>query len=702
MLKYDTVRNQDAEYVMPAYRRFPTLFVQGSGATLWDIRGKEFIDLTGSAGLVGHCAPSVVAAISRQAGQLIGAANSLLTTPPTQLSERLCKLAGMDRAFIADGDDAAVDTALKIAKKHGLQKRPDGDYEIVALHRSSHGGSLGGLSITGQRKLQRPFEPLLGGVTFVDANDLAALKDAVSHKTAAIVLEPVLSAGGGLALTTEFLKAARDLAAQHSALLVFDESATGVGRTGSWFAFQRAGVQPDVLVLANGLGGGLPIGVCLARASAAKLLCEEELNGSGASPLACAAALALVDTIEVQDLLPKSQKLGAAFADAVRAIGGPVSDVRANGMYVSVELNKPNAVEVADRCFENGLLVSPATDNSLLLMAPLNVRKDQLDKALAAFAAGLGVEKPKAALVAEAVEPRPTKLHDVLAVDDLTTEQIVDVLALAKELKYRRKNAPEVITPVEGRTVAMVFEKPSLRTRVTFETAIRELGGHPVHLGQQDIGMGHRESVHDVACNLDRWCNAIVARLFWQKDLVTMAEECHIPVVNALTEYEHPCQALADILTVQEIFGDQKVKITYVGDGNNVARSLAKVAVRLGYPFTICGPENFRLENIEGMVQTSDMEEGLADAHVIYTDVWVSMGDEHEQDHRMKVFAPYQVNARLMSMAPKDAIFLHCLPAHRGFEVTDEVVDSPQSRVFDQSENRLFAQKALLQRVLGG
>ena len=205
----------------------------------------------------------------------------------------------------------------------------------------------------------------------------------------------------------------------------------------------------------------------------------------------------------------------------------------------------------------------------------------------------------------------------------------------------------------------------------------------------------------DVAQNLSRWCTMVVARLYWQKDLQVLADNSDVPVINALTEWEHPCQALADMLTIKEKFGDEKVKITYVGDANNVSRSLAKLATRMGYPVTICGPENFRLDPLPGLHQTASIEEGLTDAKVVYTDVWVSMGDEHEQEHRMKIFQSYQVNERVMAIADPNAIFLHCLPARRGLEVTDGVMDSPQSYVNDQAENRLHAQKALLQRVLG-
>jgi ornithine carbamoyltransferase len=288
-----------------------------------------------------------------------------------------------------------------------------------------------------------------------------------------------------------------------------------------------------------------------------------------------------------------------------------------------------------------------------------------------------------------------------LRTEDLSNDQVEDLLDLATFLKQRRKLAPSVITPVEGRTVAMLFEKQSLRTRVSFEAAVVELGGHPIYLTKNDIAMGQRESIKDVAGNLSRWCQAVVARLYWQRDIEQLAEHCTVPVINALTELEHPCQALADLMTIREAFGDERVKICYIGDGNNVARSLGKLAGRLGYPFVLAGPKNFHLEEIEGIVQTEDLEQGVRGASVVYTDVWISMGDEHEQEHRLKVFRDWQVNADVMAMADPDSIFMHCLPARRGFEVTDEVIDSTASRVDDQAENRLHAQKALLQRVLG-
>ncbi len=443
----------------------------------------------------------------------------------------------------------------------------------------------------------------------------------------------------------------------------------------------------------------MPIGATLAYGKAADIL-EPGDHGStfGGNPLACATALAVIDTIEHQDLLEHTERVGAFLKDGLTAMGFKVTG---KGLMLGAALDKPIAKDLVSKCFAQKLIINATDEHTLRFVPPLIVTEDQIAGALDTLAQVMGIPAP--ALPRSGVRStsvaRP--FHDVLSIDDLSNAQLEEVLDLAAYSKQRRKIAPSVITAVENRTVAMVFEKQSLRTRVSFEAAIRELGGQPVHLGKGDIAMGTRDSIKDTAENLSRWCNLIVARLYWQRHIVELAQYADVPVINALTEWEHPCQALADMQTIRESFGQDKVKITYVGDGNNVARSLATLGTRLGYPITICGPENFRLEPMEGLTQTSNLEEGLDGAHVVYTDVWVSMGDEHEQEHRLKIFETYQVNERVMQMASNDAIFLHCLPARRGFEVSAEVIDGEQSKVVDQAENRLHAQKALMQKVLG-
>jgi acetylornithine/N-succinyldiaminopimelate aminotransferase len=702
MLKYETIFQLDQEFVLKTYNRMPALFVQGSGCTLWDNRGNEYLDFLAGIAVcqLGHCHPAVVAAITRQAQQLIHTSNILLSAPQAQLAQKLCRISGMDKVFFCNDGTTSLEGAIKIAKKHGNAKRPEGDYEIITLMRSFHGRSIGALSATGQRKYQRAFEPLVPGFVHVPIDDVTALREAVSHKTAAIILEPIMGEGNVHVLSSTYLQEASRLAREHDALLILDEVQCGIGRSGKWFAYQHLDLKPDVVCVAKGLGGGLPIGAVLTQGLASEILQPGDHGSTfGGNPLVCAAGLAVLDTIEDEGLLDHVTELGQVLGESLSSFSA-VESVSGAGFMWGATLKKPIAKDVVKACFEKGLIINATDETTLRLVPPLILTADQAQKGFQILAQALGESTPVIRPVGRVVVPSAS-YGDVLGIDSLTDNQLVDVLQLAMDSKLRRRLAPGPIQPVENRSIALVFEKPSLRTRVSFETAIQELGGSPIYLSKADIGMGTRESIRDVATNLARWCSVIVARLYWHRDLELLAKEADVPVVNALTEWEHPCQALADLLTIQENFGDEKVKITYVGDGNNVSRSLAKLALRLGYSVSICGPENFQLEPMPGLVQTPDLDEGLSGAKVVYTDVWVSMGDEHEQEHRLKVFDRYQVNQATMRLADEDAIFLHCLPARRGFEVTDDVMDGSQSRVVDQAENRLHAQKALLQKVLG-
>ncbi|MGB3681299.1 MAG: ornithine carbamoyltransferase [Rubrobacteraceae bacterium] len=272
----------------------------------------------------------------------------------------------------------------------------------------------------------------------------------------------------------------------------------------------------------------------------------------------------------------------------------------------------------------------------------------------------------------------------------------------------RRARVPYV--PLRGRTLAMVFQKPSNRTRVSFEVGMYQLGGHALHLSPEELQIGKRETPGDTGRVLARYIDAIMVRTFDHEELEELAAAADVPVINGLSDTHHPCQALADLLTVSEEFGTTEgVKISYVGDGNNVAHSLAIACALTGAGLTIAHPEGHApdptIVELAGKlgaapVLTQDPREASSGAQVIYTDVWASMGQEAEASERKKKFAPYQVNEELMELADENAIFLHCLPAHRGEEVTAEVIDGPRSRVLDQAENRLHAQKALLYLLL--
>jgi ornithine carbamoyltransferase len=304
-------------------------------------------------------------------------------------------------------------------------------------------------------------------------------------------------------------------------------------------------------------------------------------------------------------------------------------------------------------------------------------------------------------------------MEHFISIADWSPSDLQGLLDLALKLKQgwmAGGNRPVL----QGKTLAMVFQKPSLRTRVSFDMAMRHLGGDALYLSPQEIGLGGRESVADVARVLSRYVEGIMARVFKHEHIVELARYSRVPVINGLSDYSHPCQAMADFLTIYEKFGPVKgLRLTFVGDGNNVAVSLAFLAAKLGAHFTLASPAGYDLpEAVVALVRELDAASGgtltllrdpleaVRDAHVVYTDVWTSMGQEAENEARQKVFPPYQVNARLMSHARADAIFMHCLPAHRGAEVTDEVADSPQSMIFDQAENRMHAQKAVLVRLL--
>jgi len=301
--------------------------------------------------------------------------------------------------------------------------------------------------------------------------------------------------------------------------------------------------------------------------------------------------------------------------------------------------------------------------------------------------------------------------HNFLSIRDFSPEEIRYLLDLAHEMKTH----PSAHTAVlRGKTLAMIFEKPSLRTRVSFDVGIQQLGGFSLYLSNAEINLGKRESLYDVAKNLERMVQAVMIRTYAHEIVEHMAEYANIPIINGLTDYSHPCQAMADYLTMQEFKGDVAgLKVAFVGDGNNVCHSLMFAGAQLGAHVWVATPPGYepKPEAVEWALQrgtqtggtctlTHDPIEAAADADIIYTDAWASMGQEAEKDERRIVFGPYQVNAELFRHAKFDALFMHCLPAHRGDEVTDEVIDSPHSVVYQQAENRLHAQKAILLELM--
>jgi ornithine carbamoyltransferase len=292
--------------------------------------------------------------------------------------------------------------------------------------------------------------------------------------------------------------------------------------------------------------------------------------------------------------------------------------------------------------------------------------------------------------------------RDLLRIADLSTAEIEAILDLAGRLKAQLR-AGKPHPRLAGRTLAMIFEKPSLRTRVTFEVGMVQLGGAAIHLAPGDIRLGERESAGDIARNLERWVDLVMARTFLHQSVVDLAAGASVPVINGLSDLHHPCQVLSDCFTLLERRGRiAGVRVAFIGDGNNMVHSWMDAAARLGLDFVLACPPGYdpdatiKSEAGAHVTVTHDVEAAARDADVVYTDVWTSMGQEAEAKARRRAFHPYQVNERVVALARPDAIVMHCLPAHRGEEITDGVIDGPRSAVFDQAENRLHVQKAIM------
>lgn len=302
-------------------------------------------------------------------------------------------------------------------------------------------------------------------------------------------------------------------------------------------------------------------------------------------------------------------------------------------------------------------------------------------------------------------------MNHFLSIRDLDRTDVPRLFAQIADLKAKQK-ARDRVTPLAGRTMALVFEKPSLRTRVTFEVAMVQLGGAAVYLSSAEVGMGKRESVPDVARNLSRWVDILTARVFEHRTLEQLREHATVPVINGLSDLEHPCQAVADFFTLWERGLDLgRLRLAWIGDGNNVCHSILLLAALCGTECVVATPPGFEpREDILAasralggrITMTSDPRQAVERADVVYTDTWISMGQEDDREQRLEAFQRYQLNDTLLGFAPQSTLVMHCLPAHRGEEVTDAVLDGPRSVIFDQAENRLHAQKGIIIHLLDG
>jgi predicted acetylornithine/succinylornithine family transaminase len=382
---FETLKSDDSSYVMHTYGRLPVCFVKGQGLKLWDEKGKEYLDFLSGIGVngLGHCHPAIVEAITKQAATLIETSNLYYTEPQVRLAKKLAEISGFDKVFFCNSGTEANEAALKIARKAGKKTSPDKS-GIIALNGAFHGRTFGSLSATAQGKYQDPFRPLLPGFTYVDPEDTTGLQLAVNKNTCAIIMEVIQGEGGIHPLSTEFLQLARSLADEFRAILIFDEVQCGFGRTGHWWAFEGAGVKPDVFTSAKALGGGFPIGACIARGDAADVFTPgDHASTYGGNPLGASASLAAIETIENEHLLDNAKEMGEYLRKKLQdVLGSCIKEIRGQGLMVGIELSKPIARGVLMSALEEGLIINAIGDSVIRMLPPFIVSKDDIDKAI--------------------------------------------------------------------------------------------------------------------------------------------------------------------------------------------------------------------------------------------------------------------------------------------------------------------------------
>ena len=718
----ETVMSLDHQFTMKTYNRNPLEVVRASGVRLYDPHGNDIIDFLAGVAVcsVGHSHPKYVAALVEQIQTVVHVSNLVYNAPAATLAAKLCRLSAMDRVFFANSGAEANEAALKIARKRGRLLHP-GKTNVVSATASFHGRTIATVSAGGQAKYSEPFGPLPAGFIHVPYNDIDALAAAVNHDTAAIFLEPIQGEGGIHVASAEYLAAAREIATENDAFLIFDEVQTGVGRTGKWWAWEHSKVQPDIMTLAKGLGGGFPIGACLARGEAALVFAPGDHGSTYAgNPMAATAALSVIEIIGSEGLLANATNMGLLLQERITQLANVFPDwigkSRGKGLMLGIDIPNGKARGIVSAALVQGLLINATADNTIRFVPPLILNESDICDAMQRLQQALeslvsSDIAPQRMITSSNVKVEPGFLagRHLLSIDDFSADECKRMIALATRVK-----AGELNNIAPGKVGALLFEKPSLRTKVSFLAALAKLGATGMYLGKDEVGLGVRESVEDVGRVLTRMVDVLIVRTFDASVLRGLAAACSIPVINALDDAEHPCQAFADFLTMQEHLGTLQGKtLTYVGDGNNVAASLMLLSPKLGVHFRIACPDGYTPAAIvwkracdlavahgTKMERFSVPEEAVCGADAVYTDVWTSMGQEEEKSRRLKAFYGFTVTSTLMEMASPTAIALHCLPAHRGDDIADDVIEGRWSRVFAQAENRLHAQQAILAAVL--
>ena len=397
-MNFQQAQEAENKYLLSLYNgiRMPMVIERAQGCSMWDTTGRHYLDLVSggrAVTILGHCHPKVVAAVCQQAQQLIHTSNDFLTEPQLKLAELLYNLSGGMRAFFCNSGAEANEAAIKLVRKHAFLKHGEGKFEVITALKSFHGRTYAAMTATGQPKYQQGFHPVVPGINYIEYNNLASLEQAMSDKTAAVMFEPIIGESGTYPATVEFLQGAAELCKRHNALLILDEVQTGIGRTGKFFAYEHYGVTPDVVTLAKGLAGGVPMGAMLAREpGASSFVAPDHATTFGGSALPAAAALATLTALQDEGLIENAQKMGdysMAKLCALQAQLPVIKEVRGKGLMIGVEFSQPIAGAVKKACMDQGVILNAAGDSILRLLPAVVITTEQIDQGVAAIAAAI-------------------------------------------------------------------------------------------------------------------------------------------------------------------------------------------------------------------------------------------------------------------------------------------------------------------------
>ena len=700
----EKVIKRDNEYVLHTYNRNPIVLEKGHGLRAAGPEGQQYLDFTSGIGVnsLGYCDLDWAEAVSEQAHKLQHTSNLYYTAPCGKLAKKLCKRTGMSKVFFGNSGAEANEGAIKAARKYSVDHYRKDRTTVITLVNSFHGRTIATLTATGQEVFHNYFGPFNEGFLYAPAGDIEALEELVDRTTCAVMLELIQGEGGVMALDPDYVQAVRKLCDEKDLVLIVDEVQTGVGRTGTFLCCEHYNLKPDIVHPGQGPGrrpahrrraaerkGGRRHGprhprLHLRRQPGGLRRCQRG-GGPHGPELPCQCQRA---------------RRPAACRHRKAAPCQEHFRHRPDGGH---RVLRPQGRRCAGRLPRSG----PAGADSQDPPAPAAAADPQRARC------GHGAGDPERCAGQDGADgSEGAGMKNLLKMSDLSPAELTHILDVADQLKAQQKlggTAPLLA----GKTVALMFSKASTRTRTSFEVGVYQLGGLGNYMNTAELQAGRGEPLKDTARVLGRYYDCVVWRTYRQSDLEEFAELAGVPVINGLTDYAHPCQVLADLMTIRERRGSLAGrKLCFVGDGSSMANSLIVGGLLAGMQVTCVCPQSYRPAADVLMFAhkygsafhlTADPAEGVQDADVVATAVWnTAKPGTPESEQRLRDFVGYQLTGKLLESAKPDVMVLHCLPAHRGEEISSAVFEQHAPEIFDEAENRLHVQKAVLAILLAG